>query len=404
MNDTTSPAAANEANRPAATPDPPAATAAPGGQPQQIKLEISTSRQFNSWMAEHRVSLAFTTYQTHRLFLIGLKPDGMVSLFERNFTRCMGLWSDGQTMWMSSLYQLWRFENALQPGQTYNGFDRCYVPRMGYTTGDLDVHDIAVDAQGRPIFVATLFGCLATLSPRHSFQPLWKPPFITKIAAEDRCHLNGLAMENGKPRYVTAVSETDITDAWREKRESGGVVIDVQTNQVVARGLSMPHSPRVHQGRIWLMNSGSGQIGWIDPKIGKFEPVAFVPGYLRGMAIVGDFAIIGMSKARQNKTFSGLKLDDELKRHGVAARCGLMVLDMRSGDLVHWLRIEGGVEELYDVVVLPGVTRPAALGFKSDEIRRFITIGGQGRGAPARPKEPPVQTLEVSKVPASSGT
>jgi uncharacterized protein (TIGR03032 family) len=341
-------------------------------------LEVSGSRQFASWLAEQRASLAFTTYQAGKLFLIGLQPDGRLSIFERTFNRCLGLWSDGQTMWLSSLYQLWRFENVLELGQQADGYDRLYVPKVGYVTGDLDIHDLAVDGNGRVIFVNTLFGCLATVSDRYSFVPLWRPPFLTKLAAEDRCHLNGLALENGRPRYVTAVSQTDVADGWRDRRRDGGCVLDVPTGSVVASGLSMPHSPRLYQDRLWLLNSGTGYFGWIDRQAGKFEPVAFCPGYLRGLTFVGNFAVVGSSLQRENRTFSGLALDDNLKARQAEPRCGLYVIDLRSGDVVHWLRIEGIVRELYDVVVLPGTRRPSALGFKTDEIRRTLSVGEAG--------------------------
>jgi uncharacterized protein (TIGR03032 family) len=203
-------------------------------------------------MAEQQLSLAFTTYQAGKLFLLGLQPDGRLSVFERTFNRCLGLWTDGQTMWMSSLYQLWRFENVMEPGQTASGYDRLYVPQVGYTTGDLDIHDVAVESSGRVVFVNTLFGCLATLSDTHSFVPLWKPPFISKLAAEDRCHLNGLALENGKAKYVTAVSQSDVADGWRDRRHDGGCVIDVESNEIIAKGLSMPHSPRVYRDKLYL--------------------------------------------------------------------------------------------------------------------------------------------------------
>jgi uncharacterized protein (TIGR03032 family) len=296
----------------------------------------------------------------------------------------MGMWGDGQTLWMSSLYQLWRFENVLRPGQGHEGHDALYVPRAGFTTGDIDVHDIAVDGNGRVIFVNTLFGCLATLSQRDSFTPLWRPPFISKLAAEDRCHLNGLAMEDGRPRYVTAVSTTDVVDGWRERRRDGGVVVDVQSNKVVASGLSMPHSPRMYRGKLWLHNSGMGQFGSLDPTTGKFEPLTFCPGYLRGLAFAGDYAIVGLSGPRRkegvpDKTFGGLQLDEELKSRGVESRCGLYVIDLRNGDIAHWVRIEGMVSELYDVAPLPGVRRPAALGFKTDEIRRLLSVDNPGK-------------------------
>lgn len=341
------------------------------------KLEITTSRQFPEWLAEQKLSLAFTTYQTGKLFFIGLNPQtSKLSIFERTFNRCMGLWADGQTLWMSSLYQLWRFENALAPGELHQGYDRLYVPQVGYTTGHIDIHDIGVNAQWRPVFVNTLFGCLATTSETHSFTPLWKPPFLGKLAAEDRCHLNGLAMDNGQPKYLTAVSRTDVADGWREKRADGGCVIEVPSGRLIMDGgLSMPHSPRWHNGKLWLADSGTGRFGWVDIAQGTFNEVAFCPGYIRGMTMVGDFAVVGLSRPRHNKTFSGLALDAELQQHGVEARCGLMVIDLKKGDIVHWLRIEGIVEELYDVVILPGVRRPMALGFVSEEIRRVLTLG-----------------------------
>lgn len=338
-------------------------------------LELMGSRQFNSWLAEQRCSLAFTTYQTGKLFLVGLQPDGRLSTFERTFNRCLGLWGDGQTLWMTSLYQLWRFENALEPGQVADGFDRVYVPQVGYVTGDLDIHDVSVDADGRPVFVNTLFGCLATTSERHSFTPLWQPPFLTKLAAEDRCHLNGLAMENGRPAYVTCVSQSNVADGWRDRRHDGGCVIDVRTNEVIVTGLSMPHSPRLHRDQLWLCDSGTGHFGRVDRTTGKFEPLTFCPGYMRGLSFIGDYAVIGLSQCRENRTFQGLALDDNLKKNDAEAHCGLCVIDLRSGDLVHWLWLNGIVRELYDVVVLPGVRRPSALGFKTDEIRRTITIG-----------------------------
>jgi uncharacterized protein (TIGR03032 family) len=338
------------------------------------EVELLGSRQFNSWLAEQKLSLGFTTYQSGKLFLVGLKPDGAMSVFERTFNRCMGLCADGQTLWMTSLYQLWRFENSLEPGQIHEGYDAVYVPQVGYTTGDLDLHDVAVDAKGRVVFVNTLFGCLATLSERYSFQPLWKPPFLSKLAAEDRCHLNGLALRDGEPRYVTSVSQTDVNDGWRDRRRDGGTVMDVKTGAVLAEGLSMPHSPRFHQGRLWLLDSGNGYFGYLDERSGHFERVAFCPGYARGLAFHGDFAVVGLSRARENKTFQGLELDEELAKRKAEARCGLQVIDLRTGDVVHWLRIEGIVAELYDVVTLPRVRRPMAIGFKTDEIRRVITV------------------------------
>jgi uncharacterized protein (TIGR03032 family) len=282
--------------------------------------------------------------------------------------------ADARTLLLATHYQLYRFDNALPKSQAQDGRDAVYVPRISWITGDLDIHDVAFAAGLRPIFVNTRFSCLAEASDGWSFRPIWKPSFVTKLAPEDRCHLNGLATESGKPRYVTAVSESNVADGWRDKRVDGGIVIDVAANEIICRGLSMPHSPRFHGGKLWLLNSGAGQFGWADLKSGAFNSIAFCPGYARGLAFTGNDAIVGLSLARENRTFQGLPLDKALHDNGATARCGLLVIDTARGDTTHWVRIEGVVRELYDVIFLPGVRNPSALGFKSDEITRVITI------------------------------
>lgn len=338
-------------------------------------LKVTCDGGFTRWLAEHDVALACTTYQTGKLLLLGRKPEGGLAVFERNFQRAMGLWGDGQRLWMSTKFQLWRMENVLRPGEIYQGHDRLFVPKSGNTTGEIDMHDVAVEAGGRVVFVATKFNCLGTTDERYSFAPAWRPPFISAMAAEDRCHLNGMAMDAGRIRYATAVSTTDVKEGWRERRGDGGVVLEVPSGEVVASGLSMPHSPRVHGGELWVLNSGRGQFGRVS--VGKFEPLCFCPGYLRGMSLLGDFAVVGLSKAREKKTFGGLAMDEELAQRGVEAECGLQVIDLRTGALAHWVKFEGMVTELYDVAVLPGVVRPMAFGFRTDEIERTIALGDE---------------------------
>ena len=337
-------------------------------------LEIHASPGLGKWLVDERVSLAFTTYQAGKLFLVGTHDDGRLSVFERTFNRCMGLWSDGQTLWMSSLYQLWRFENAAEPGQDADGYDRVYLPQVGFVTGDLDIHDVVVEDQGRVVFANTLFSCLATTSETHSFSPLWRPPFISEELPEDRCHLNGVALRDGRVRYVSCISRTDVIEGWREQRQKGGCVIDVDSGTPTVEDLSMPHSPRFHDDYLWLLESGSGYLGYVDPSGGEFVRVAFCPGYLRGLAFQGRFAVVGLSKPRVNRTFSGLDLDQNLEKHDARPRCGLAIIDLEERRIAHWLWIEGIVRELYDVVVLPGVRRPRVVGFKTDEIELTLHL------------------------------
>ena len=339
----------------------------------QAPIEISCSRNFLEWLHLQQISLAFTTYQTNRLFLVGIKPDGKLSTFERMFVRAMGLATTTDRMYLATRYQIWQFDNNLRPGETYKHYDKVYVPHVGYTTGDLDVHDVAVDSSGNLVFVNTLYNCLATLSDSYSFKALWQPRFISKLAAEDRCHLNGLAMVEGKPGYVTAVSQSDMTDGWRDNRRRGGCIIDLNSHEIINDSFSMPHSPRYYQGKLWVLNSGRGEFGYVDPKTGEFEVVTFCPGYPRGLAFYGDYAVIGISKPR-DKTFTGLDLDELLTTKKINPRCGLLVINLQTGDIVHWLWLEGVVTELYDVQVLPGVRCAMSLGFKTDEIAQMITF------------------------------
>ena len=327
----------------AASSEHPHATAnqpASAGAAEQPWVEIYGSRGFPQWLAGQRTSLAFSTYQTGKLFLIGTTPDRTLSIFERTFNRAMGMCGDGEGFWLGTKYQLWRFENALAAG---------------------DVHQE-----------------LGTISPRNSFQPLWHPPFISRLLPEDRCHLNGLALRDGRARYVTAVSQSDVADGWRARRRDGGVVIDVVTNEIVCEGLSMPHSPRWYRDELWVLNSGRGEIGKVNLKRRRFEPLAFCPGYLRGLTFVGDHAVVTLSQPRHDKTFNGLELDDELAKRDATAQCGLQVVDLRSGEISHWVKVEHQVTEIYDVVALPGAIRPMSLGLKTDEIERLLVLDPPG--------------------------
>ena len=312
-------------------------------------------------------ALAVTSYQSGLLYLIGRNPKtGGLNVHQTPLLRPMGLAQapDG-TFLVAAGFHLVRFVNALAPHQRANEiFDVCYVPRTVHITGELDAHDVGIDSTGGPVFVNTRFNCLARVSDRYSFEEAWRPPFISALVDEDRCHLNGLAMRDGDPAYVTAVSRSDTIDGWRDRRADGGVVIDVRSGAVVCEGLSMPHSPRLHRGALWLLNSGTGELGMVDlPKnggMGRFEPVAFCPGFLRGLALHGRYAFVGLSKPRY-KRFEGLALDARLAAADSEPWCGVQIIDMETGTCVDWFRIDGQVAELYDLAVIPGVACPMAV-------------------------------------------
>lgn len=348
---------------------------APVAETEKPAFIVTASRQFQSWLADSGNSLAISTYQSGKVILIGSnKQAGRLSVFERTIERPMGMAFRDSRLAVASMIQITSFVDAARGTPGAAGYDALFVPQSASYTADLDVHDVAYGPDGEFVFVNTLFSCLATTSETHSFKPLWKPSFVSRLAPEDRCHLNGMAMRDSKPAYVTCVAETDVADGWREHRTGGGVVIDVASGEVVCRGLSMPHSPRLHEGRLWVLNSGAGELGTVDLATGRFEPLAFCPGYLRGLDFVGPYALVGLSEPRENRTFAGLPLQDRLTAAKVGPRCGVFVIDTRTGDVAHWLRFEGVVNELYDVVSLPGLARPMMIGFKNEEIRRTVSI------------------------------
>ncbi len=346
--------------------------------PPEQKVKYSVSPGFSSFLGSNRIGLAITSYQSGKFYLLGQNKDGGLLIDERFFRKAMGIAvPDRQTILLATLFQVIRFKDVLEPGQEVNHlYDACFVPRDLYVTGELDAHDIGQLKDGRIVFVNTRYNCLATPSSRHSFTPLWKPPFVSKIVKEDRCHLNGLAMEDGVPRYVTAVSKSDTIDGWRDRRFDGGIVIDVATGEIVIGGLSMPHTPRLYNGKLYILNSGTGEFGWVEPAEkaadAKFHVVAFCPGFVRGLAFHGKYAFVGLSKPRYER-FEGLALDKKLAETDSEPWCGVQVIDLETGECAHWFRIDGVIGELYDVAVVPGVIRSMSLGFSSGEVLNLIT-------------------------------
>lgn len=343
-------------------------------RPTVTKPPVETSAGLVPWMLRHRLGLAFSSYQDGHIYFLGAQSDGRAVFTRALFPGAMGLAAFSQRIYLASKTQIWRLENILKPDELANGrFDRLYVPRNAQVTGALDVHELGVEPAGRIIFANTKYSCLATPSMTHAFKSLWKPSFITKLAPEDRCHLNGLAMDNGQVRYVTACSTTDMVDGWREHRADGGVLIDIAEDRISCEGLSMPHSPRVQGGLVWLLNSGTGHLCRLDLATGRRESVAFCPGFLRGLVLVDHYAVVTVSLPR-NGRFQGLALEEELGKRGAVPWCGLLVIDTRNGDIAQWVRFEDDTKELFDVAAIPEIRCPRGLPPNVGDIQDVISF------------------------------
>lgn len=348
---------------------------------------FTMSDGFAAFLHAQRIAVAFTACLADELHLLGCTASGQLSVDVQTFRKPMGLCARGGTLWLTTLSHLYRLENILLPGQLLDAmYSHCYVPRTGHFTGTIDCHDIGLTAAGEPLFVATRYNCLAATSPVHSFRPVWRPKFISELVAEDRCHLNGLAMRDGAPAYVTACAATDRYGGWRDHLRDGGIVIDLAADAVVCDGLSMPHSPRFHRGRIWLLDSGRGTLGWVDANGSgsrRFRPVASCPGFARGLAFHGPYALVAVSRPRYDD-FAGLDLQHRLRDVGEQAWCGIQVIDTDTGRCLHELRIDGPVREIYDLAVLPDVSCPRSVSSLDDDALGLITVDGRtDRGANA---------------------
>jgi uncharacterized protein (TIGR03032 family) len=339
--------------------------------PAAVEFRYSQTDAFPALMRQLGASLVITTYQANKLLVARATGDGL-SMLVRTFDRPMGLAADGGRLALGCRNQVWLFRDApaiaprVEPAGAH---DTCFVPRSAHVTGDIAVHELAWAGEELWL-VNTRFSCLCTLHPDYSFVPRWRPPFVTAFTADDRCHLNGLAVVDGRPRYVTALGEADTAHGWRADKPRGGCLVEVSSNEVISRGLSMPHSPRWHDGRLWLLESGTGRLVLVEPATGRRERVAEVPGFARGLALVGPYAFVGLSRIRKTSPMDGVPLAERREQ----LKCGVAAVDLRGGRVVASLEFQTAVEEIFDVQLLHGLRFPEVIGFQQETIQHTFVV------------------------------
>jgi uncharacterized protein (TIGR03032 family) len=355
-----------------------ASTLGPAAPTSAVEFRYGQSQGFTALLHQLGVSLLVSTYQANKLLVVRAIQGGLSTLV-RSFDRPMGLAVDGRRLALGTRNQIWQLRNLPHSAGTIapaGQHDACYVPRSCHVTGDIAVHEMAWAGEELWL-VNTRFSCLCTFHPDYSFVPRWRPPFITALTGDDRCHLNGLAMAGSPvtgspvsgspttPKYVTALAETDTPGGSRAHKLNGGCVIDVPSGETVARGLCMPHSPRIDDGRIWLLESGRGRLTMVDAVTGGSQSISEFPGFTRGLAIHGPYAFIGLSKLRETAT--SMELPIALRIHEL--KCGVAAVDLQSGRLIGVLEFRTAVEEIFDVQVLPGLRFPEIIGFEDEGIQ-----------------------------------
>jgi len=319
-------------------------------------VPISFSDGFAAVLEDLKACLVVSCYQAGEFFVIGCQ-DGHVWTTARKCSMPMGLAACADRLAVGVRGQVWVFRNVVAAAKAIEPpgrHDACFVPSTSYSTGAIFGHELGWAADELWI-VNTKFSCLCTLDPVYHFVPRWRPPFVSELAGEDRCHLNGLAISDNRPRYATALGETDAREAWRAAKATGGVLIDVVSGCTVARGFAMPHSPRVHLGQVWLLDSGTGRLVTVDPANGHVEEVVQQLGFARGLGMAGHYGFMGLSKTRLQKVFHNLPVTENLSR----LNCGMCAVDLERGEIVGTLEFDVTISEIFDIVILPHMRCPA---------------------------------------------
>lgn len=334
----------------------PAITANEGANAPATALTSVHTSNFPDLLRQLNGCLVVSTYQAGKLVI--LRPDGAtINTHFRTFNRPMGMAADSERLALGTSIEIAEFRNMPAVAQRLNEpprHDAVYLARRAHITGAIDIHEMAWDGNGDLWFVNTLFSCLCTLDVKSSFVPRWRPSFVSHLAPEDRCHLNGLAMRDGKPRYLTALGETNTPMGWRANKRDGGLLIDMPSNKVIARGLSMPHSPRWHDGKLWVLESGRGALVTIDPNSGAKTDVARVPGFARGLDFLGPVAFIGLSQLRESNAFTEIPITEDNSDR----LSGVWAVHTGTGNTIGLLKFTGGVQEIFAVQALAGIVFP----------------------------------------------
>ena len=334
----------------------------------ESSFQCKVDQGFVDWLSKSSGSIIVSTYQAGKLLLIGWNGQ-QITFLPRQFDKPMGLaiTDDHQQIALALRKEVLIVQNSKELAYDYlpeqqGKYDALFLPRMTFHTGELNIHDMQF-GQDKLWAVNTRFSCIGFLSSKYTFEPTWKPPFISQIIPEDRCHLNGMTLQNGNPRFVTVLGQSNAPGGWRQNKENGGVIIDVQNDEIIADGLSMPHSPRWYNNKLWFLNSGKGQLCVFNLISNEYEEVCRLSGYLRGLKIIGHFALVCLSKVREKHIFGGLPI----QKNNQELKCGVAIIDLHAGEQIGMLEFIGGATELYDVDFLKGMHRPNVLNLEKQE-------------------------------------
>lgn len=335
------------------------------------------SAQVPELLLKLNCSLAISTYQAGKLIFLSPKDDTALVQLPRTFDKPMGfsLNKNRTKLALACKDQVIVFSANDDLAKHYpkspHTYDTMFLPRLTYHTGALDIHDLQFGDNDSLYAVNTLFSCLVRIDADYNFVPFWAPPQITELVSEDRCHLNGMAFKNGKPKYASAFGLGNSFQSWRDTVTTAGVIFDVETNQVVVNNLPMPHSPKVYNNELYVLLSATGELAKINVNSGKYDVVTKIEGFVRGMSLYKDYLFIGTSKLRKNSsTFAKLAFAEK------ANKCSIVVVHLPTGSIAGNITYTTSVDEIYDIHVIPDKIRPNILNTTTDDYKGALSIPG----------------------------
>ena len=336
---------------------------------------INYDRYFLMFLEKYKKNIGLCCYQTGEVLTLGItynkeRKQNVLSLWIENHSRPMSLTYNNKNLYIGTRNQIIQYRDEGKSdtdNEIFNDFDRTFVERRSNNMNDIDIHDLRVGNNDKVYFISSLFSCIGTRSDTNSFKVYWKPPWVSKIVSENRCHLNGMCCVDGVPKYVTSISRTDSHNGWKNHREKGGVVYDIVNNKLLCKNLCMPHSPIFYNDKLWILESGKGQFGYIDftkteedegEIYHPFVPLIFIPGFIRGISFINStYAVVGSSHDRHEQMFSGLPLEGILKDKEIESNCGIFIINIKTNSIAHSLVFEKRIKEIYDVLCIDDCVR-----------------------------------------------
>ena len=332
----------------------------------------ASTDSFLRFLQQEHLSIAVSSYDCHRVIVFRSIGDEVDTLLVPAIS-VKGIAATEDSLTFANITELVTYRRcdevlATSARPELEGADALYLPRSVHVTGDINAHDLAWGDAGLWL-VNSRFNCLCTLDPMLGFKVRWQPFFKQTLDTASAGHLNGMAMHAGKPVFASCFAP--VADNWRERDGSrqDGAIIDVERNELILEGLFMPHSPRVHEGGLYVCNSGTGEVLRFDLRTRALRSVITLPCFTRGLRFYKHYMLVCCSQVRH----SNAKSNNTLFEHFEENVAGLYIVDLHTEQVVAYTEFLGDVSQLYDIALIPNTLTPFIPGL-NDPINKNLYV------------------------------